>query len=280
MIESNDVVAQGEEIMHRAAGAGFGLVLSLEYAHGDPMAKLAGDYPGTMWGIYNQVQEGDNIASVLFAEHEGSYLAGILAAQVTTTEGIAGINPRPILGVIAAIKSPGIDKFVVGFIQGARSVNPDSEVQVAYAGTFGDPTKGEQMANAMFENGADIIYQVAGGTGIGVIKAAEANGRFAIGVDTDQDGMARGRVLTSMVKRVDVATEALIEAYAAGKFPGGETLSFGLTENGVGLTEMKYTKNLIPAEYLTAVEETKAAIIAGEIDVWDVSSQGYPEFYD
>jgi len=278
-IESNDVVAQGEEIMRRAADSGFGLVLSLEYAHGEAMEALAVDYPDTDWVIYNQVRAGGNIASVLFGEHEGSYLAGVLAALVTTTAGIEGINPEPILGVIAAVKSPGIDKFVVGFIQGAQSVNPDIEVQVAYAETFGDPTKGEQMANAMFEAGADIVYQVAGGTGLGVIAAAEASGHFAIGVDTNQDGLAPGHVLTSMVKRVDVATEQLVLAYTAGTFPGGQTLVFGLPEGGVGLTEMEFTRDLFPAAYLDQVEAARLAIIAGEIDVWDVSAQGYPDFF-
>ncbi len=278
-IESNDVVAQGEEIMRRAADSGFGLVLSLEYAHGGPMEALATDYPDTNWAIFNQVRAGANVASVLFGEHEGSYLAGVLAAKMTTTEGVEGINPEAILGVIPAVKSPGIDKFVVGFIQGAKSVNPDIDVMVGYAESFGDPTKGEQMANAMFESGADIVYHVAGGTGLGVIAAAEAAGHFAIGVDTNQDGLAPGHVLTSMVKRVDVAVEELIKAYAADTFPGGETLKFGLPENGVGLTEMEFTKDIIPAEYIEAVEAAKAAIIAGEIDVWDVSSQGYPDFY-
>lgn len=278
-IESNDVVAQGEEIMRRAADAGFGLVLSLEYAHGEAMESLAPDYPDTNWAIFNQVRAGDNIASVLFGEHEGSYLAGMLAAYMTTAEGIEGINPEPILGVIPAVKSPGIDKFVVGFIQGAQAVNPDIEVKVGYSETFGDPTKGEQMAMAMFDSGADIVYHVAGGTGLGVIAAAESAGHFAIGVDTNQDGLAPGHVLTSVVKRVDVATEQLLLAYAADEFPGGQTLTFGLSENGVGLTGMEYTKDIIPAEYLEAVDAAKEAIIAGDIEVWDVSSQGYPDFY-
>lgn len=278
-IESNDVVAQGEEIMRRAADAGFGLVLSLEYSHGEPMVALAQDYPDTNWVIYNQVREGANIASVLFGEHEGSYLAGMLAAQMTTLEGVEGINPEAILGVIAAIRSPGIDKFVVGFMQGAMAINPDITVQVSYADTFGDPTKGEQMANAMFESGADIIYHIAGGTGIGVIAAAESSGHYAIGVDTDQDGMAPGHVLTSMIKRVDVATQQLVEAYAADEFPGGETVTFGLAENGVGLSAMEYTRDIIPQDFLDRIESARLAIIAGEIDVWDVSEQGYPEFF-
>lgn len=279
-IESKDVVAQGEEIMRRAADGGFGLVISLEYVHGEPMQALAPDYPDTNWVIMNQTREGDNIASVVFAEHEGSYLAGALAAQVTTDTSIEGINEEPVIGVIGGVKSPGIDKFIVGYIQGAKAVNPDIDVKVAYAESFGDPSKGEQLAKAMFAEGADIVYQVAGGTGIGIIEAAKAEGRYAIGVDTDQDGMAPGNVLTSMVKRVDVATEEIVKDYAAGGFPGGEVLNFGLKENGVGLSEMEHTKDAIPAAYLEKVEELKAGIVDGSVEVWDVTQSGYPDFFN
>ena len=277
-IESADVVAQGEEIMRRAADGGFGLVLSLEWIHGEPMEKLATDYPDTNWVIMNQTREGANIASVVFGEHEGSFLAGALAAQVTTDTSIEGINADAVLGVIGGFKAPGIDKFIAGYIQGAQAVNPDIDVKVAYADSFGDPAKGEQMANAMFDAGADIVYQVAGGTGIGIIEAAKARGAYAIGVDSDQDGLAPGHVLTSMVKRVDVAVDSVIADYAAGSFPGGEVISFGLSENGVGLSEMTHTKDRIPAAYLAKVDEMKAQIIAKEIDVWDVSTQGYPDY--
>lgn len=279
-IESPDVVAQGEEIMRRAADGGFGLVVSLEWIHGEPMEMLAKDYPDTDWVIMNQTREGENVASVVFAEHEGSYLAGALAAQVTTDTSIEGVNPEPVIGVIGGFKSPGIDKFIVGFIQGAEAVNPDVEVIVAYADSFGDPAKGQQMANAMFDEGADIVYQVAGGTGIGIIEAAKQRGAYAIGVDTDQDGMAPGNVLTSMIKRVDVAMEEIIKGYAAGDFPGGEVMDFGLAQNGVALSDMTHTKDRIPPAYLEKVAELQDAIIAGEIDVWDVSTQGYPDFFN
>ncbi len=278
-VESKDVAAQGEEIMRRAADGGFGLIISLEWIHGEPMEKLAADYPDTDWVIMNQTREGGNVASVVFAEHEGSYLAGALAAQVTTDTSIKGINPEPIIGVIGGVKAPGIDKFIVGYIQGAEAVNPDIDVKVAYSDTFGDPSKGQQMAKAMFDDGADIVYQVAGGTGIGIIEAAKAEGHYAIGVDTDQDGMAPGHVLTSMLKRVDVAVEDVITDYADGKFPGGQVMDFGLAQNGVALSDMKYTKDMIPPAYLEKVDSLKADIIAGKIDVWDVSTQGYPDFF-
>ena len=279
-IESKDVVAQGEELMRRAADAGFGLVISLEWAHGEPMESIAGDYPDVGWVIMNQVREGANITSVVFGEHEGSFLAGALSAMVTTDTSIPGINDDPVIGVIGGRKSVGIDKFIVGFIQGANAVNPDVEVKVAYANAFGDPAKGQQMAQAMFEDGADIIYQVAGGTGIGIIEAAKGAGRYAIGVDTDQDGLAPGNVLTSVLKRVDVAVEDVVKRYGSGDFAGGNVIMYGLVENGVGLSAMTHTKDVIPASYLSAVEEMRAAIIAGDIDVWDTSVSGYPEFFN
>ncbi|WP_306118884.1 MULTISPECIES: BMP family ABC transporter substrate-binding protein [unclassified Roseitalea] len=278
-IESKDVVAQGEEIMRRAADGGFGLIISLEWIHGEPMENLAPDYPDANWVIMNQTRQGENIASVVFGEHEGSYLAGALAAQVTTDTSIEGINEDAVIGVIGGVKSPGIDKFISGYIEGAKAVDPDVEVKVAYAESFGDPAKGEQLARAMFDEGADIVYQVAGGTGIGIIEAAKAEGRFAIGVDTDQDSMAPGNVLTSVIKRVDVAVQSVIEDYAAGDFPGGEVLDFGLAENGVALTEMEYTRDMIPQDYLDRIAEMRQQIIDGEIEVWDVSTQGYPTFF-
>ncbi|MEM0934528.1 MAG: BMP family ABC transporter substrate-binding protein [Pseudomonadota bacterium] len=279
-IESPDVVAQGEEIMRRAADAGFGLVISLEWIHGEPMETLAQDYDETNWVIMNQTRAGENVASVVFAEHEGSYLAGALAAQVTTDTSIEGINPEPIIGVIGGFKAPGIDKFIVGFIQGAEAINPEVEVKVAYADSFGDPAKGQQMANAMFDEGADIVYQVAGGTGIGIIEAAKQRGAYAIGVDTDQDGMAPGNVLTSVIKRVDVAVEEVVTGYAAGAFPGGTVMNFGLAENGVALSDMVHTRDRIPPAYLEMVSAMEADIISGAIDVWDVSTQGYPDFFN
>jgi basic membrane protein A len=277
-VESKDVVAQATDILRRASDADFGLIVDLEYSHGEPLVAVAKDYPDTNYVILNQVREGKNIASVLFQEQEGSYLAGTLAALVTTDTSIKGINDKPIIGVIGGTKSAGIDKFIAGYIQGAKAANPKVEVKVAYSNNFGDPAIGLQMTKAMFEEGADIVYQVAGGTGMGVIQAAKEAGHYAIGVDTDQDGIAPGAVLTSMVKRTDIAVETMVKDYAGGKFPGGQTVTFGLKENGVGLSDMKYTKDLIPAAILKKVEEAREGILSGKIKVWNVVDQGYPDF--
>ncbi len=276
-VESKEVVAQADEILRRASDAGFGLILDLEFAHGEPIAAVARDYPEIDYVILNQVVQGDNIASVVFREQEGSYLAGVLAAGMTTQTGIDGINEQAVLGVIGGTKSAGIDKFVVGFIQGAKSVDPDVEVKVGYSNNFADPALGMQMANAMFDDGTDIVYHIAGGTGIGVIEAAKESGHFAIGVDTDQDGLAPGHVLTSMIKRGDVAVERVVKDYAAGNFPRGDVISLGLAEDGVGLSEMEHTRDIIPAEVLARVDAARAGILDGSIQVWDVLSQGPSE---
>lgn len=278
-VESKDVVAQAADILRRASDAGFGLIVDLEYSHGDALQAVAKDYSGTDYVILNQVRPGANVASVLFQEQEGSYLAGALATLVATDTSIKGMSGKPIIGVIGGTKSVGIDKFIVGYIQGARDVNPNVEVKVAYSNNFGDPAVGLQMAKAMFDAGANVVYQVAGGTGLGVIQAAKEAGRFAIGVDTDQDGIAPGSVLASMVKRTDVAVETVVKDYADGKFPGGQTVTLGLAQDGVGLSPMKYTRDLIPAATLAKVEDLKKKILSGDIKVWNAVDQGYPDFF-
>jgi basic membrane protein A len=278
-VESKDIVAQAPDILRRASDAGFGLIIDLEFSSGDALKAVAKEYPGVDYAILNEVEPGANVASILFQEQEGSYLAGALATMVAKDPKIKGMSGKPVIGVIGGTKSVGIDKFIVGYIQGARAVDPNAEVKVAYSNNFGDPAIGLQMAKAMFDAGANVVYQVAGGTGLGVIKAAKEAGKFAIGVDTDQDGIAPGSVLTSMVKRSDVAVETVMKDYADGKFPGGKTVTLGLANDGVGLSPMKYTKDMIPASMLDKVEDMKKKILSGEIKVWNVVDQGYPDFF-
>jgi basic membrane protein A and related proteins len=278
-IESNDVVAQAQPILDRATQSGFGLVIDLEFSHADALKKVAAANPKTQYALINAPVPGKNVTSVLFQEQEGSYLAGVLAAAMTTQTGNPRINSKPTIGVIGGTKSTGIDKFLVGYIQGAKDTDPKVKVLTAYSNDFGDPSKGKQIAESMYDRGADIIYQVAGGTGAGVIEAAKERKRYAIGVDTDQDGTAPGSVLTSMVKRTDLAVAQLVEDDAAGRLKGGETRNLGLKDNGVGLSPMKYTKEDVPEDILAKVDEAKQGIIDGTIKVWNVIDQGYPSFY-
>jgi basic membrane protein A len=278
-VEAADIVAEGEQVLRRAADAGFGLLIDLEFSHAEMLAQLAKEYPDTKFAFVNLPVEGDNIRSIVFKEHEGSFLAGMLAAMVTSDANNPKTNPEKIIGVIGGTKSAGIDKFIVGFIQGAKHVDPEVEVLVSYTNDFGDAAKGRDAAMAMFDQGADVVYQVAGGAGLGVLSAAAERGHYAIGVDSDQDGLQPGHVLTSMVKWVDRGVEQVVEEYAKGSFAGGTVLELGLAEDGVGLTDFKHTKAEIPQEFLDRIEEARRAIISGEITVWDVVADGYPDFF-
>lgn len=277
-VEADDIVAEGEQVLRRAGDAGFGLIIDLEFAHNEIFPTVAADYPDTSWAFINLPIEGGNIRSVVFKEHEGSFLAGALAAMMTTQPDNDKINPDKVIGVIGGIESEGIDKFLSGYIQGANFVDPEVEVLVSYTNDFGDPTTGRTAAEAMYDQGADIVYQVAGGAGLGVFEAAAATNHYAIGVDTDQDSLKPGFILTSMVKRVDLAVEQLMTEYAEGSFQGGTVLELGLAEDGVALTDFSETRDQIPDDVIAQLDDISAQIISGEIEVWDVVAQGYPEW--
>jgi basic membrane protein A len=269
-IESPDPLGEGEQLLRSAAEAGFDLVITLEYSHFDPLPRVAVDYPDTMFSIINVVVEGPNIVSVLFDEHTGSFLAGALAAMVTTDESIEQTNNEAILGAIGGVPASGIDVFLYGYLQGACAVNPDIKVLFAYSNSFADPARGREITLAMYEQGADIVFSVAGGTGSGIIEAAKEKNRFAIGVDSDQDYIAPGNVLTSMLKRVDIAVYDMIRQLVEGTLVGGTVPQYGLAIDGVGITEMTYTRHLIPAAYVDKVDGFRQSIISGDIDVIDV----------
>lgn len=278
-IESNDVVAQAQPILERATRSGFGLVVDLEFSHLETLQKIAADNPDTRYGFLNAVVKGENVTSIVFSEQEGSYLAGMLAALMTTQKGNPKINPDKVIGVIGGTKSTGIDKFLVGYIQGAKAADPSVKVLTSYTNDFGDPSKGKQIADSMYDRGADIVYAVTGGSGAGVIEAAKERKHYAIGVDTDQDGEAPGFVLTSMIKRTDLAVEQLVTDYASDKLKDGGTVTLGLEQDGVGLTPFEYTKKEIPPEILERVDAARQDIIDGKTKVWNVIDQGYPGFY-
>jgi basic membrane protein A len=278
-IQSSDIVGQGASILQQAASNKFDLVINLEFSLSDALNQVAPKFPDTQFGMINLEVKQPNITSVLFQEQEGSFLAGALAAMVTKDTSIKGINSDKIIGAIGGTKSTGIDKFLVGYQQGAQYVDKDTQVLVSYANSFGDPAKGKELTDAQYSKGADIVYQVAGGTGTGVIQSAKAAGKFAIGVDTDQDFLAQGNVLTSMVKRADLSVYDLCKDLATGQLKGGSTRFYGLQNIGVTLSPMKYTKQLIPADYLTKIEAIKQDIISGKLKVWNVIDQGYPDWF-
>ncbi len=229
--------------------------------------KMAKRYPDQKFFLNEVPVEGfSNITSTVFAQHEGSFLAGCLAGWMSKTNKI---------GFVGAMDLPVIHAFRVGYIEGAKYANPDIDVQYSFVTTgddfsgFEKPKEGLRLAEEQYNNGADIIFQVAGGqTGRGVIEAARKHKKFAIGVDTNEDHIAKGYVLTSMIKRIDVSTYKEVIKIYNGTFNSGIT-KYGLADEGVSLSPMKFTKHLISDDIIKKLADVKAKIISGEIQVTD-----------
>jgi len=202
-----------------------------------------------------------NLAALKFREQEGSYLVGALAGLLTKTNK---------LGFVGGMDIPLIHKFEAGYKSGVRRVNPKATILVGYAGVTGEafknPAKGKEIALSQYGQGVDIIYHASGSTGLGVFEAAREKNALAIGVDSDQYYEAPGYILSSMIKRVDNAVCDTIKDTIAGRFKGG-VHNYGLTEDGVGYVYDENNKDLIPDEIIKKVEELKAQVIAGEIEV-------------
>ena len=239
----------------------YDLIIATSYTAQDAMEQLAPKYPKTKFAIVDtNAKEGENIASLVFNEVEGSFLVGALAAKMSKTGKI---------GFVGALDIPLINRFRSGYEQGARYVNPDIKVVASYVGgdaPFSDPIKGKEHAFSQANQGVDVIYHAAGNTGVGVLDGVKEKEIYGIGVDSDQDEIVKGKILTSMLKNVDTAIYKIIEDTMNGKFEG-KVHEFGLKENGVGTTEFKYTKDIIGKENIEFVEKIKKDIINGKIEV-------------
>ncbi len=240
------------------AKQGYHLVFAVGFLMEDAVKEVAPKYPKTIFAIIDgNAPKLPNTISLKFRENEGCFLAGALAGAMTKTNTV---------GFIGGMEVDLIRKFEVSYQAGAMTTNPKVKVLAAYTGRFDDPGKGTELAMAQFGQGADIIMHASGSCGLGVIKAAETKGKgyYAIGVDADQDYLAKGRVLTSMMKRVDNAVYMTCESVEKGTFKPGECI-IGLKEGGIGLSPMKYTKQDIPPQVLARIEKLKQKIIAGEL---------------
>lgn len=242
------------------------------------LTNLADSYPDTKFVIYDapvdyEACECANVYSILYKQNEGSYLAGVYAAAMTTQE-IDGMNPDPIIGSVGGQEIPVIVDFMVGYEQGARDTNPDIQVIRQFAGGWNDPAKGKELAKAQYSQGADIVFQIAGGTGQGVFEAAAEDGKYAIGVDSDQaliiedaDPDQAARILTSMMKNVDNSLFRAISLHLEGNTPYGQIEALGIAEGGVGLARNKFYEESTPDEVKQLVDEAEQKILNGEIVV-------------
>ncbi len=237
----------------------YDLIIATSYTAQDAMTQLAGEFKDTKFAIVDTTIEGvPNTASLVFSEEEGSFLVGALAAMMSENNSV---------GFIGAVDIPLINNFKRGYEQGAKYINPDISTTAIYIGgnaPFNDPVKGKEATYSLANQGVDVVYHASGNTGVGMMEAVKDLGIYAIGVDSDQDYMAEGQVITSMLKNVDNAVYALIKDTVEGNFEG-RTYKFGLAENGVGTTDFKYTRDVIGEEKIQRLEKIKKDIIDGKI---------------
>ncbi|HXU47192.1 MAG TPA: BMP family ABC transporter substrate-binding protein [Thermoanaerobaculia bacterium] len=256
-----------EPAMRAFAERSYDLIIGIGFAQMPIVEAVAADYPKLDFAIVDGVSQRPNVASLVFKEHEGSYLVGMIAARTTKTG---------VLGFVGGMDIPLIHRFATGYEEGARAVRPDIRVIPNYVGVtesaWNNPGKGKELAEAQIGKGADIIFSAAGNSGLGVFDAAEQRDKFVIGVDSNQNWVKPGHVLTSMVKRIDNAVYQIIRDKVSGKFVPGIHV-YGLENGGIGYAMDQYNAGLIPDRVIAEVEAAKAKIIRGEIKVTDAMAQ-------
>jgi basic membrane protein A len=262
--------AQREQAMRQFADKGYSPIVLPGFSWETALKTVAPDYPDIDFVIIDTVVDLPNVRSVTFKEQEGSYLVGILAAMASKSGTI---------GVVPAFNYPLLEAFACGYKHGAVSVNPNIKVLENYIGAdfsaFNDPGKGSEAAKAQIDQGADVVYQVAGGAGLGVLQAAADAGKLGIGVDSNQNYIHPGQILTSMQKRVDTATYNAMEDFTKDpkSFAFGH-ITLGLKEGGVAAAMDDNNAKLITPEMKAAVDKATADINAGTLNVFDARSDG------
>ena len=256
--------AQREQALRRLAEGGSNPIVMTGFAFGSVLDNVAPDFPDTNFAIIDFVVDQPNVKSIVFKEHEGSYLVGLIAGMTTASNTV---------GFVGGMDIPLIRRFGCGYVQGVKAANPDINVIQNMTGNdpsaWNDPVKGGELTKAQIASGADVVYHAAGGTGVGVLQAAADAGILGIGVDANQNHLHPGSVLTSMLKRVDVA---VYNSFSEGMDLNTTIVVLGLREDGVGYALDENNQDLISAEVLEMVEATKASIINGDTVVHDYTT--------
>lgn len=232
------------------------LTIAVGFLFENAMKAAADQYPDKKFGVIDTVADKANVMSVLFKEHEGSFLVGVIAGMTTKSN---------VIGFVGGMEIPVIEKFEAGFVAGVKSVNPNAKVLIDYTGDFGKADLGKEVALKQFAQNADVIFHASGACGIGVIQAADEKGFWAIGVDQDQSKEStKNKVLCSMIKRVDTGTYTITKAVVDGKFEGGKVITLGLKEEGVGYSDEG--KN-VAKDVASKADAYRKSIIDGKIVV-------------
>ena len=257
--------AQREQALRRFAEAGSNPIVMAGFAFADALGKVAPDYPDTKFAVIDvNWLSMPNVRGIGFNEHEGSYLVGMLAAQASETGTV---------GFVGGMDIPLIRRFGCGFAQGVKAVNGDATIIANMTGTtpaaWNDPVKGSELTKAQISQGADVVFAAAGGTGVGVLQTAADEGILSIGVDSNQNYMHPGKVLTSMMKRVD---NAVYQAFSQGDALETGNFQMGVANGGVGYALDEFNASLVSADMQSAVDAAAAAMTAGTLSVHNYTS--------
>ena len=256
--------ASAESMLRALSGKNYDLLIAVGFSHAGAVANVAPSFPGRKYIIVDSEVKQPNVTSVMFAEHEGSFLVGAMAAMASKTSKV---------GFIGGMDIPLIRRFAMGYDAGVKYINPKVKVQVSYIGVTGDafsnPPKAKELAMLQNSQGADVIFHAAGSSGSGLFDAAEDKKFLAIGVDSNQNGIKPGRVLTSMVKSVDVAVYEAITSGKSNTLKGGTTINHGFATGGIDMAIDENNKKLLTPAMLKKAQEIKSGITAGKIKVPD-----------
>lgn len=256
-----------EMAVRRLAELKYDLIIGVGFLFREPMDRVAPDFPDVNFALIDEEAKPKNVASLIYKAHEGTFLAGVIAAMKTETKKV---------GFVGGMKIPLVEAFEIGFAAGIKAINPEVELLVNYVGVtpkaFDNPAKGKELALAQYKKGADIIIAAAGASGLGVLDAAEQTKKYIIWVDSNGNGLIPGQVLTSVLKGVELSVYQMIRDVVSDTFTGG-VKNYGLKEGGIEFIVDKDNKSLLTEDILKKVEEFKEQIISGEITVPHSRSQ-------
>lgn len=243
------------------AESGYDIVFATGNDWGDTITEVAALYPDTYFVGLNVEAEGDNVAVAQTADHEIGFLVGALASMMSESKTVGFLGGKDV---------PSQERFNVGYTEGAKYIESGINILTTYVGAFNDPSTGKEYSMEMINQGADVIFHTAGQSGNGLFEAVTENdGVYAIGVDSNQDAMVEGKVLTSAMKRLDTIAYDMINKVVNDEFESG-TIIYDLANDGVGLTDFEYTKDIIGEDNIAKLEELKQGIIDGTIEVTDI----------
>ncbi len=245
------------------------VVFAIAYGYEDLLKVYAADNPDIVFVNIDTIVQNDagNITNIDFIEEEGAFMAGAAAALLTTDTSIRGVNEAKLIGAVGGDVDPVISAFIFGYENGARYIDPGVVVEEVYAGVWDDPVRGKQAAQQLYSRGADVVFQIAALTGLGVLEAARDSGLYAIGVDSNQNPLFPGHVVTSDLKDVGGSIVDVYRAVQDGTLVRGAVLEYGLAEGGVGLAIDKHTEAILPPASIARLREIEQGIIDGSITV-------------